>query len=43
VVEASTDLQILVPLSTNTFGADLFRSLDSGSITNPIRFYRTRY
>lgn len=43
VVEASTDLQSLMPLSTNTFGADLLQFLDPGSITNPIRFYRTRY
>ena len=43
VVEASTTLQTWLPLSTNTFGTGLFQFLDPGSITNPIRFYRTRY
>ena len=43
VVEASTNLQTWRPLSTNTFGAGLFQFVDPGSITNPIRFYRTRY
>jgi hypothetical protein len=43
VVEASTNLQTWLPLSTNTFGAGLFQFLDPGSATNPIRFYRTRH
>jgi hypothetical protein len=43
VVEVSTNLKAWSPLSTNTFGADLFQFLDPGSVTNPIRFYRTRY
>jgi hypothetical protein len=43
VVEASTNLQTWLPLSTNTFGLGQFQFLDSGSATNPIRFYRTRY
>jgi len=43
VVEASTNLQTWQPLSTNTFGVGLFQFVDPGSITNPIRFYRTRY
>ena len=43
VVEASTNLQTWLPLSTNTFGLGLFQFLDPNSVTNPIRFYRTRY
>jgi hypothetical protein len=43
VVEASTNLQTWLPLSTNIFGLGQFQFLDSGSATNPIRFYRTRY
>ena len=43
VVEAPTNLQTWQPLSTNTFGVGLFQFVDPGSITNPIRFYRTRY
>jgi hypothetical protein len=43
VVEASTNLQTWQPLGTNIFGAELFQFVDPGSITNPIRFYRTRY
>jgi hypothetical protein len=43
VAEASTNLQTWLPLSTNTFGAGLFQFLDPDSLTNPIRFYRTRY
>ena len=43
VVEASTNLQTWQPLSTNIFGVGLFQFVDPGSITNPIRFYRTRY
>ena len=43
VVEASTNLKVWSPLSTNTFGAGLFQFLDPGSGTNPIRFYRPRY
>ena len=43
VVEASTNLHTWLPLSTNTFGVGLFQFLDPGSVTNPIRFYRTRY
>ena len=43
VVETSTNLQTWLPLSTNIFGAELFQFVDPGSITNPIRFYRTRY
>jgi hypothetical protein len=44
VVEVSTNLQTWQPLSTNNFGADLmFQFLDPGSVTNPIRFYRTRH
>jgi uncharacterized delta-60 repeat protein len=43
VVEASTNLQTWLPLSTNTFGTGLFQFLDPDSPTNPIRFYRTRY
>jgi hypothetical protein len=43
VVEASTNLKVWSPLSTNTFGAGPFQFVDPGSTTNPIRFYRTRY
>jgi hypothetical protein len=40
---SAANLQTWLPLSTNTFGLGLFQFLDSGSATNPIRFYRTRY
>jgi hypothetical protein len=43
VVEASTNLQTWLPLSTNTFGVGLFQFVDPASVTNPIRFYRTHY
>ena len=43
VVEASTNQQTWQPLSPNTIGVGLFQFVDPGSITNPIRFYRTRY
>ena len=43
VVEAYTNLPTWQPLSTNPFGPGLFQFVDPSSITNPIRFYRTRY
>ena len=43
VVEASSDLRLWTPLSTNTFGGGPFQFVDPSSSTNPVRFYRARY
>ncbi|HWI58079.1 MAG TPA: immunoglobulin domain-containing protein, partial [Bacillota bacterium] len=42
MVEASTNLQQWLPLSTNVFGAGPFQFADPDSTATPMRFYRTR-